>query len=164
MAQFKTAKEYRSITEKKEGVTFHDQQTRNMKEDPENRNLHEAARMGKADAAEFLDKVRNFKHPDHDAALKKYQQQYDMSPENVEKACIDRMCNLLGAAPYEMKNPMYENKVFSKHRISNADDQGFMNKYKDLMTAKWDAVGYAGDEDITNEFFQMHPLSSMKQQ
>ena len=164
MAQFKTAKEYRAITEKKEGVTFHDEQGRKMREDTENRNLHEAARMGKADAAEFLDKVRNFKHPDHEATLKKYQTQYDMSPEKVEKACIDRMCNLLGAAPYEMKNTAYENKLFSVHRIRTADDQGFMSKYIDLMKAKWDAVGYAGDEDITNEFFAAHPLSSMKQQ
>ncbi len=153
---------YKKTVEKNDGRKFHDLLWDREKADPgiNDREYKTALMMGKYSSDDFMSKVYNHKHPDHAKALSEYKDKYNSDPGKVEKDFADKSVKLYGAQRLEKQNTAYENGLFSTHRINTPQDQAYMNKFKDYMKNKWQAVGYSGDADYINDFWEVHPMSS----
>lgn len=154
-----TAKDYKAIVEKNDGVTFHQKQIALAKTDPTNERHQQAREAGIKDSDDFMSKVRDHTAPGHEEALSRYKSDFSMDENMVRNFFIDRMAKMLGSAPYEIKNDAYENKVLSNYSVATADDSAFLRKFTDLIKSKWGAVGYKGDPKVIADFFDNHPMS-----
>lgn len=152
-------KKHRAIIAKDGFVPFHTTEAKANR--PEREKLCAAAEdFAKRNHEQFMNKVFDHTHPENAATHATYQGKYDCDSGNVLQDFREKAYDLLDARPIELKNNAYENKVLTGYRLATEQDRAFMGKFKDYMKAKWDAVGYKGDEDYINMFWNVHPLSS----
>jgi hypothetical protein len=154
-----TAKDYKAIVEKSDGLTFHQKQIALAKTDPTNERHQQAREAGIKDSDDFMSKVRDHTAPGHEDALSRYKIDFNMDENLVRLFSIDRRAKILNTAPYELQNAAYENKVLSNYSVATADDQAFLAKFTELIKSKWGAVGYKGDPEVIADFFDKHPMS-----
>lgn len=154
--------EFKKVIENNGGRKFWDIQWDREKDDSgvNDREYKAALIMGKYNSDDFMSKVFNHNHPDHVSALSAYQDKFGGDRANVEKDFADKSVKLMGAKRLEKQNTSYENGLFSMYRINNEQDQAYMSKFKDYLRNKHAAVGYEGDADYINQFWETHPMSS----
>jgi hypothetical protein len=167
----KTAQDYQKIIEKNKTAAelagenyqpYHDRIFAEYKKDPKTKDeLHlYAVKGGTAQAAAFLNKVRDFNDPDHEKALARYKNEFGMNEGKVREKHVKEMIDLMDAAKPEIRNTAYEKGVLNNYHMTSSDDVAFYRKFCDLMKKKWEAVGYAGDRDAITDFWKAHPLST----
>lgn len=157
----KKHQDHKKIIENNGGVGYHDKICAEEKDNPGVTDgvYMEALRMGKANADDFMSKATNHNHPGHPEALSALNDTYRGDRSNVENDFKEKAIKAMGAKRNELRNPTYENKVFSSQKISNQDEQGFVNKFKDYMRTKWNAIGYKNDAAYIADFWDVHPMA-----
>jgi hypothetical protein len=155
-------KEHRAIPTGRDGLDHFQHQINQEKENPGGIDrLHKSALdWGQKQAEAFLDKVYDHTRTDHEQTFAAFRTQFNCSREEVEKYFKNEAVSLMNAPRLEFKNTAYENSVFANYRMANEQDMAFMAKFRDYMKTKWAAVGYTGDEEFVNEFWNLHPLST----
>ena len=172
----KTIADYKKIVENRNGVDYFNATSAERKADPKafDDRYDQAINEGKNKAADFLNKVRDYQHSQHEATLKTFQTKYKSSPDAVSKDCIAVAVNSAGAKRIESRNAARESAILSKYktmgtdgaastcnyRISNDMDSATIAKFQALMTAAWDAEGYKNDTDIVSDFWNSHRMST----
>lgn len=153
---------HKKIIEKNDGKTYFDKVMANEKSDPgsNRRQYNVAIEAGKSSAARFMSKVHDHTHPGHLDALTDYRDKYDANPENVVKDFTSKAVKAMGVTKNFLPNANYEQGVLNSHRTQTATDVAFLNKHKDYMKTKWDAVGYDGDMEFNKAFWAEHPMSA----
>jgi hypothetical protein len=174
----KSYADYKKITDARDGVSYFDALAKERNSDPKtfDARCDEAEAQGKRDAAGYMNKVRDFMHPDHEKCLKTFQDKYGSSSAAVEKDCVAMAMKAAGAKRVEYRNTAYEDSALNKfkrtnenggvqtvnYKVANQDDEATMAKFKATLRAKWNAEGYKNDADDIEDFWSKHtPLSTM---
>lgn len=107
----------------------------------------------KTAADAFLDKARDYKADGHDKARARYQNEFGGDEDAVHKHYQAMLLEANGISNMPIRKSAYEKGVLKPKTKAPTIDDTFTHKaFCDLMNAKWDAVGYEGDQDVIDEF------------
>jgi len=101
----------------------------------------------------FMNKVRNISQPQHLEARDRYKNEFDCDPTKVKQHFRQKLYDKYGFGKFPMKNDAYEKRVLTPEKIiSTPQASAELETFKQLMKAKWKAVGYDGDDKVIADF------------